>query len=229
MSKQRSHIAADLDQPILFRTTNAANADAALASGSIWLRSDAYYRQIEDQCRSDDCEGVKFAKVTIPLRVHVPNGPNIEIRGPGSIGQEIVPHYILSLHGSSISKVQLDAFGPKTFGIRNVAKLSAEILYRASLTLDCSGYRYGPVSYRSATLALSQISVGASAIQLRSAPPLYLNPLATDVLVKRPVAPFIEQDEWRIVIFTRKYLSNDVNAPLKLEVEPVHFYPYDCN
>ena len=38
--------------------------------------------------------------------------------------------------------------------------------------------------------------------------------------------PFIEQDEWRIVIFTEGYLEGDPMAALKINVEPSHFYAY---
>jgi hypothetical protein len=57
-------------------------------------------------------------------------------------------------------------------------------------------------------------------------PPLYLDPLNTDVLRKQPIRPFIEQDEWRIVIFTEGYLNDDPHAPLQIQVDPSHFYPY---
>ncbi len=57
-------------------------------------------------------------------------------------------------------------------------------------------------------------------------PPVYLNPLNTDVLRKRPIVPFIEQDEWRIVILTNGYLGDDPNAPLQLNVDPSNFYAY---
>lgn len=227
-SKSLKLIDADLDQPILFRTTSGANCDSALTSGSLWLRSDSYYRQIEDKARNDISEGINSAKTTIALNIEIPNGPVVQIKGPGAIGQQIIPHYILSLHGTSISQDQIASFGGHSFGIRNIIKLSAEVLYRASLLLDCTGYRYGPVSYRYATLALSYSQFDSSAISLGGPPPIYLNPLNTDVLTKQPIAPFIEQDEWRIVIFTRGYLEDDPNAPLKLNVDPSYFYEYDA-
>jgi hypothetical protein len=130
------------------------------------------------------------------------------------------------MHGSSISQTQLTAFGEYTFGVRNIAKLSAEILYRASQTVPCVGYRYGAVYYQHATLALSHSQIGSSAMQVAEKPSVYLNPLNTSVLRKQPVVPFIEQDEWRIVILTTGYAGEDPMAPLKINVDPAHFYPY---
>jgi hypothetical protein len=116
-------IRADLDAPILFRTTSANVYEATLATGSLWLRSDQYYREIEDEARKDDTEGVNGGKLTIPFRLQPENGPAIEIRGSGQIAQKIVPHYILSMHGSSISEGQLRSFGECSFGIKNISKL----------------------------------------------------------------------------------------------------------
>jgi hypothetical protein len=92
--------------------------------------------------------------------------------------------------------------------------------------LKCVGYRYGAVYYQYAALALSHHQIGSSAMSLGGAPPVYLNPLSTDVLRKQPVMPFIEQDEWRIVIFTEGYLEDDPTAPLRINVDPSHFYAY---
>ncbi|MBM3527857.1 MAG: hypothetical protein FJX62_07180 [Alphaproteobacteria bacterium] len=217
-------ISADFGEPILFRTTNADVYDATLKHGSLWLRSDAYYRNIEDQSRVDTSEGVNSSRPTIPMSFKIENGPSIQIFGPGAIGQKIVPHYIVSLHGSSISAEQIRAFGGHTFGIKNLSKLSAEVLYRASSLIRCNGYRYGSVSYQRTSLCLSRSTIGSAAIQLCENPPLYLNPLDTDVLRKDPVSPFIEQDEWRIAIFANGYLDGDANFPLQIKVDPSHFY-----
>jgi hypothetical protein len=219
-------IFADIEEPILFRTTNATVYEATLNSGSLWLRSDRYYREIEDQVRKDDGEGIDSGKTTIPLQFDLPGNSSIAISGDGLIGQEIVPHYILSMHGPSISVEQLHLFGGNTFGIRTISKLSTEILFRSSHLTKCVGYRFGAVYYQYATLARSLRSFGGPAIRLTDNPPVYLNPLITDVLRKLPVKPFIEQDEWRIVIFTKGYLSDDPEMPLRINVDPSHFYPY---
>jgi hypothetical protein len=176
---------------------------------------------LEDKARSDELEGGNFSSAQIPLRFR-----QITIQGPGKIGQQIIPHYVLSLHGSNITSEQRLAFGGNTFGVKSISKLSIEVLYKSSLQLKCNGYRYGPVCYQHATLNLSHHIVGSAPIQVDNNPPLYLTPFNTDVLRKSPVTPFIDQDEWRIVIFTNGYLGNDPNAPLKIHVDPSHFYPY---
>jgi hypothetical protein len=111
-------------------------------------------------------------------------------------------------------------------GVRSLSKLSAEILFQASQQVPCTGYRYGAVYYQHCALKTSLYSVGGAEIKIGENPGLFLNPVDTDVLRKRPVEPFILQDEWRIVIFVRNYLNNDQSAPLKINVAPDHFYPY---
>jgi hypothetical protein len=220
-------VCSDIDEPILFRTMNAKVYGQTLADGSLWLRSDKFYREIEDAARRDESEGINAARLGVHLTFAVPSGPLVNVRGTGRIGQLIVPHYILSLHGSSISEGQLESFGGHTLGIKSLTRLSAEVLYRCSLTgLTCRGYRFGPVSYRHSVLSQSRTQQGSAAICLAQQPPLYLNPSSTDVLQKEPVAPFIEQDEWRVVVFTDGYLDGDPNLPLKINVEPSNFYPY---
>lgn len=224
-SSQR--VSADLGDPILFRTTNDEVYRAALQEGSLWLRSADYYRQLEDQVRRDHMEGVSGGRTTIPLRLGFQNENNmLDIQGSGTIGQVIVPHYVLSLHGTSISPAQLQSFGGHTFGIRSLFKLTMEVFHQASQIIDCHRYRFGAVSYRYTALAQARAVTGSGAIQLSEKPPLYLNPADTDVLRKLPVMPFVEQDEWRVVIFTNGYVDGDVNAPLKIKVRPSHFYPY---
>jgi hypothetical protein len=171
-------------------------------------------------------EGVNTSKLTIPLRIQIPNGPFIHIEGSGDVGQQIVPHYILSLHGTSISHEQLASFGECTLGIKSLSKLSAEILYQSSLLLKCHGYRFGQVFYQHAALAQSHTQIGAAAIKLGGAPPAYLNPLNTNVLRKKPIKPFIEQDEWRVVVFTEEYLNDNPHSPLQINVDPSYFYRY---
>lgn len=226
MIRPLSPVSAEFDEPILFRTARQDVYEATLATGSLWLMSDQYFREVEDQARSDLSEGVNASTTIVPIWLKPENGPDFQIQGPGHVGQQIRPHYILSMHGSGISAEQLHAFGGCTFGIGSITKLSAEMLYRCSLILKSTGYRFGQVYYQQATLAQSHKSNGASAIQIGGVPPVYLNPLNTDVLRKQPVAPFIEQDEWRIVVFTEGYLDNDPKVPLQINVAPSHFYPY---
>lgn len=215
------------NEPILFRTVGQEVYNSSLKNGSLWLRSDTYYREIEDIARKDLSEGVNSSKLGLPIIVDVPNGPQLSFCGEGHIGQEIRSHYIVSLHGLSISKAQLNEFGGHTFGVRSIIDLSTEVLFEAAKQLRCIGYRYGQVSYQRTPLALILGSCpGAAAVKLSDNPPIYLNPPSTDVLRKDPVLPFIEQDEWRIVIFTDGYLHDDPHEPLKIEVSPKIFFPY---
>lgn len=217
-------ILTDLNEPILFRTTDAEVYEATTKRGSIWLRSDQYFRNVEDSIRADLSEGINSSRLAIPLHFEFHNGPAFQIAGSGLVGQQITPHYILSLHGNSISAEQLSSFGGHTFGVKSLSRLSAEVLYRATSAITCTGYRYGPVHYQRTSLCTTPSPIGSAAIQLRESPPLYLNPINTDVLRKDPILPFIEQDEWRIAVFTDGYLNGDSNAPLKIEVDPSHFF-----
>ena len=226
VNKPKSPVQACLNEPILFRTSTESVYRAALSEGSIWLRSAQYFRELEDAIRNDLGEGINSGTTSIPLRIAAPGAPELEVSGHGRIGQEIVPHYILSLHGSSIFPSQRMAFGGWTFGVKSLSGLSAEIVFRVSLQLPVEGYRYGQVYYQYACLAQSHSCVGSAAINISATPPLYLNPLNTDVLRKLPIAPFVEQDEWRIAVFTRGYLDQDATAPLQITVDPSHFYPY---
>lgn len=213
----------DMHEPLVFRTTSAEIYKSTTESGTIWLRSGAYNRALEDKVRNDELEGVN-AGASVPLRMKM-GGVALQMEGPGAIGQEIRPHYLMSLHGPSISTAQRNAFGSHTFGVRRLSRLSAEVLCQASKQIRSTGYRFGQVSYQFVPLGLSYFANG-SPIGLGGNPPVSFGPLNTDVLRKRPVAPFIEQDEWRIVIFTDGYLLNDADAPLRIAVDPSHFYPY---
>ncbi len=214
-----TEILADLEQPILFRTSGAAVYRAALETGSLWLRSAAYYQAIEDRARQDSAEGFNASRTTVPLRVG-----NLSMFGDGLIGQTIRPHYILSLHGTSISRGQLQAFGGHTFGVKNLFKLTMEIFHETSKVIDCSGFRYGAVSYQHTALMQTASPIGGAPVQL--ADNRYLNVASSDVLRKLPIEPFIQQDEWRIVLFTNGYLDSDPNAPLRINVQKSHFYPF---
>ena len=217
MSKAKPTIRSEAEQPIFFRTTSAHVYESTLKTGSLWLRSDQYYRNLEDKIRSDPSEGINSSRLALPLRFEVESGPFITIQGSGEVGQQIVPHYVLSLHGTSITSAQLASFGGYTFGIKCLSSLSAEILDRASSLLECDGCRFGQVSYKYPALAVSRSHVGA-AIGLSEFPPMYLNAWSTDVLRKQPTKPFIEQDEWRIVIFTKGYLNANPHVPLQINV-----------
>lgn len=218
-------IQTDHDRPIVFRTTNAEVYKRAVEEGSLWLRSSDFYRRLEDRARCDVGEGVNATTLGVPLKFKPPRGSTISISGDGRIGQMIVPHYILSLHGAGISAQQRELFGGYTFGIRCISRLSAEILYGASRSIKVAGYRFGQISYQRTALTRSFSCIGA-AIGLGGNPPEYLGSINTDVLRKDPVNPFIEQDEWRIVVFTDGIHKDDPDAPLEIRVDPNHFYEY---
>jgi len=221
-----SPIQTELGEPILFRTTGKQVYESSLATGSIWLRSDTYYRELEDKVRNDTSEGANPGTTSVPLRIAPPNGPQLNIQGPGHVGQLMVPHYLVSLHGSSIAPSEREAFGGHTFGIRSLSRLSAEVLYQCSKQIKCTGYQYGHIFYQYVAFALTLHSSGGAAIQIGDSPAHFLNPINTDALRKRPIKPFIDQDEWRIVIFTDSYVGGDASLPLKINVATTHFFPY---
>lgn len=218
-------IRTELDRPILFRTVDADVYERSVQEGSLWLRSSHYYRNLEDLARADRLEGVGGTKTHIPLRFKYESSPELTIQGPGIIGQEIVPHYILSLHGTAVSEECRRSFGGYTFGVKCIAKLAAEVLYQASRQLGVLGYRFGAVSYQHTALCVSHSSQGA-AIGFGGNPPIALKSVDSDVLRKEPAEPFIGQDEWRIVVFPTSYVNGDPNDPLKIAVSPDHFYEY---
>jgi hypothetical protein len=219
------HIQTDFDRPIIFRTVDEQVYQNTLQNGSLWLRSNQYYQRIEDQARKDVSEGVNGTRTLLPLRFATESGASFAVEGPGSIGCEIVPHYILSMHGTSISEECHRQFGGFTLGIKCIARLSAEILYQASKQLDVFSYRFGQVAYQYTALSRSYNTSGA-AIGIGGSPPVAVRSINTDVLRKEPVEPFISQDEWRIVTFPERYLDNDPDRPLKINVSPDHFFEY---
>lgn len=213
------------DRPVIFRTVGESVYSSSISDGSIWLRSSQYYRNIEDAARKDVSEGVNGTRTSFPLRFNAEGGPAITLEGTGSVGCEIIPHYIFSMHGAGISEEIRNSFGNYTFGIKCILKLSAEILYQASKQITVTGYRYGQVSYQHTALTISQHS-NTAAINIGDEPPEYIKSINTDVLRKDPVEPFIRQDEWRIAIFSPDIVGNDPNMPLKINVDPDHFFEY---
>lgn len=227
MNKKEStgEIQSQLGEPILFRTASKGVAQSTLDTGSLWLRSAEYYQAIEDDARVDTSEGINGGRPNVPLKFNV-NGTQLSIQGPGYISQSILPHYIASFHGTSIPETIRQEFGGVTFGVKCFSRLSAEVLYKVSLEVEARGYCYGQVYYQYSALALSNSVIGGAAKKIADAPPIFLNPLNTDVLRKRPLEPFISQDEWRIVVMVDSYINDDPIAPLKINVDKNHFYPY---
>jgi hypothetical protein len=213
------------DRPIIFRTVDKTVYDSTITNGSLWLRSSHYYRNIEDQTRADKSEGINGTKCSFPLNFKPLSAQAISIQGNGTIGTEIIPHYIISMHGSSILDSVRNEFGGFTMGVKCLADLSAEILYQVSQQLPVHSYRFGQVAYQRTALCMSY-NFSSTAIKLDGKPSVAIKSINTDVLRKDPVEPFIQQDEWRIAIFTNGYLNDDPNAPLKINVDPNHFYEY---
>lgn len=221
----KSTIKTKLDRPIIFRTCGREVYKSTLNTGSIWLRSSLYYRKTEDVTRQDHSEGVNGTSVLFPLRFAPKSAQAMTLQGPGSVGQEIILHYLLSMHGASISEATRQEFGGHTLGIRCIADLAADIVYQVSKQVPVNGYRYGQVAYQRTALSMSYEAYG-SAIKLSGKPSVYVKSINTDVLRKDPVEPFINQDEWRIAIFTNRYVCENHDEPLKINVDQAHFYPY---
>ena len=221
-------IEADFERPILFRTMEKDVYEKTLASGSVWLRTSHYYRAIEDDARVDKSEGVNTTTSSLPLSFKSPDGVTMTVKGEGGIGREIIPHYIMSLHGSAIRETIRNEFGGNTLGVRCFWRLASDVFLQASKQLELTGYRYGAVSYQHTAL-LSSKTGGGSAFTIGKDDPIHIRSASTDVLRKAPIEPFIGQDEWRIVLFPRTYLSNDIDEPLKINVDPSNFYRYSEN
>lgn len=221
----KNYIQANFDRPFIFRTVNDSVYKKSIEEGSIWLRSSHYYRNIEDQARVDKSEGVNGARTHFPLNLKPKSAQSLSLQGTGSIGCEIIPHYIISLHGTSIADSVRREFGGRTMGVKCIGDLSAEVLFQVSKQISVTGYRYGQVAYQYTSLCMS-LSMATAAIRLDGSPPIAIKSINTDVLRKEPIEPFILQDEWRIAVFTSGYLNNDPNEPLKINVDPKHFYEY---
>ena len=137
-----------LDRPIIFRTVDKTVYDTTLTSGSLWLRSSHYYRHIEDQTRADKSEGINGTQCSFPLHFKPPSAQALSLEGNGTIGTEIIPHYIISMHGTSITDKVRQEFGGFTMGVSCLADLSAEILFQVSQQLPVTSYRFGQVAYQ---------------------------------------------------------------------------------
>lgn len=230
LTNSESKINADFGQPFLFRTTIQKYYQSTLTTGTLCLHSSEYFRETEDRDRCDANEGANMGILTLPQRVKYEGYAGYDAIG-GSVGQIIVPHYILSLHGMSISLEQHEKFGGHTFGIKNFEKLAFDIHHEVKKQIKSDRFRKGAVCYRHTTITCSEFPDGGAIGELSSVSggkSIYIHPLSTDVLRKSPVKPFIEQDEWRIVVFTDGYLNNNSKCDLLIQVDPSHFYEYSC-
>ncbi|WP_114103391.1 hypothetical protein [Thalassospira profundimaris] len=216
------NVKTELNQPIIFRTVSKEVYYSTMECGSVWLRSNRFYQKIEDITRRDDKEGINTTQTSLGLNISSPDSPPVSIIGDGHIGCEIVPHYIMSMHGTAIKKQTRDEFGKYTLGIKNLFKLSIEVCHQVSQQIPVHAYRYGQVSYQHTALTVSDNSQGAAI----STGELSIRSINTDALRKPPIEPFTLQDEWRIVIFTEGFLEDDPEKPIKINVSPEHFYDY---
>ena len=131
---EEHQISSAVGAPILFRTTSEKVRRAALEAGSLWLRSAQYYADSEDQVRNDATEGMSASRGTIPLRLG-----GVHFTRPGTLARQSGPHYILSLHGTCISKAQHTAFGGYSFGIKEPWRLAMAIHHEVEKANRLSG------------------------------------------------------------------------------------------
>lgn len=226
MTEPLSHVLADHNHPILFRTMGKDVFQSTVEAGSVWLRSDQYYREIEDKVRQDRSEGFNGGGCTIPLRLPLGGASApLTIVGEGMIGQTLPPHYILSLHGSSISAEQHSSFGGFTVGVKSALRLAEEIYVKAKEVIGEHRWFFQQVAYQRTALTVTATPLEAAPITFGN-PPMHLSIVDATPFRKDPVWPFVEQDEWRIVLGTEGYLSNDPYEPLRINVDPGLFYPY---
>lgn len=128
-----------------------------------------------------------------------------------SYGVNLHPAYIISLHGVAIKDKTREDFWGYTFGVKSFRRLGYELAHKASKQVNVTGLELGQVSYQ----------YSAYRIQTGSLSLINSSPFRKD-----PIEPFISQDEWRIVIHVKNYIDNNPNVPLKLEVDPNHFFRY---
>jgi hypothetical protein len=218
-------IQSDIGQPIVFKTTTEPVYRSTLQAGESWLRSDEYYRQLEDQVRGDSLESSSPGRTTVPLSVSNPGGASLHFSGEGFLAERLPAHYIMSFHGTSIAEAERRGFGGYTFGVKNIMLLASAVLLKCSTQIGCFGYNWNQINYQFSGLQISDQIDGAP-IVFGDNPPRCFRTLAPNAFRKRPVQPFIDQDEWRIVIWTNGYLNSDPMLPLRIIVPAPHFYPY---
>lgn len=225
MSFQTNRIQADLGLPILFRSTCEVAYRSSTENGEIWLRSDAYFRELEDRVRNDHAESLNIGSTRLELSFETYSGLQTRIQGDGGIGEALSAHYMISLHGSSIAAETREEFGGFTFGIKNIDLLARHIFEECKRQIDCEAWAWNQVSYQYSALQVTDDGSGAG-IRLGENPSRNLKVFNAHPFKKRPVLPFILQDEWRIVIWTKGYLNGSTAEALKIRVPPSLFYRY---
>jgi len=214
-----------LEEPILFRTLKKDVYPQTLSSGSVWLRTNVFYQKLEaeDLSREDRFEGINISGLFTELNIE--GGVCIHCEDGGLIGTEHPTHYIMSLHGLNIREQVRNEFGGYTLGIRSISDLANDVLKQASKQINVTQCGFGQVSYlyhglhrtraNSTGIIVNYFVDGVSENLVQHNP---------NVFTKSPIEPFISQDEWRIVLHTDNVLDGDPMAPLKIKVDPSHFY-----
>lgn len=225
MASPLASVQSDLDLPLVFRTTKEKVYQSTTQTGDIWLWSDEHFRKLEDKVRNDELESLSAGKHLFPLFLSAPSGTPLHLHGDGSLAEQLNPHYILSLHGSSIAEHIREKFGGFTFGVTSIDLLARHIFSECSKQISCNQWNWNQVAYQHSALRISADDRGAP-LQFGHNPSRCLRIYNASPFKKRPVHPFTEQDEWRIVIWTNAYLNEDPNAPLVVRVPPSLFYRY---
>lgn len=220
-------IKTETNQLLVFRTCEKEVYDFAMNTGSLWLRTSHYYQSIEnDIVREDKLEGLSTAKISLPLIFESSRSNITTIEGEGFVGENPKKAYIISFHGISIEKKTKRGFGPKTFGIYNIEKFISDILIEAKKQLNIESYIFGKVIYQYSPVFISSSNLGGS-LKLNKVE--HLSVFDQNILRKRPIEPFILQDEFRLVLFVDEYINNNMNSILKINVSNNNFYDYSEN
>lgn len=220
-------IKTDTDQLLVFRTCEKEVYDFVMNTGSLWLRTSHYYQNIEDDiAREDKLEGLSTSKISLPLTFESSRSNITSIEGEGFIGETPEKAYIISFHGISIEQKTKRGFGPKTFGIYNIEKFINNILNEAKKQFDIKSYIFGKVIYQYSPVFISSSNLGGS-YKLNEKE--HLSIYDQNLLRKRPIEPFILQDEFRFVLFVDEYIDNNIDSILKINVSNKNFYDYSEN
>lgn len=220
MTNPKTSVQSNLDYPLIFRTSTESVYRSTTENGEIWLRSDECFRSLEDKVRNDALESLSAAGHKFPLLVS-----NLHLEGDGNLSEEFLPHYILSLHGTSIKDEVRRGFGGFTFGVKNIDLLARHIFEECRKQIACTQWEWAPIAYQYSALKISEDQTGAP-IQVGHDPSRFLGVWRPSPFRKRPIPPFIYQDEWRIVLRTNGYINRDSSVPLKVRVPPSLFYEY---
>ncbi len=216
-----------VDNPVIFRTTCGYAYAQSVDEGSLWLRPLDYFEKLEKESVGDKSEPYNVAPSR--MKVHLSDGKvwnklddNLFIKIPK------LKQYIACFHGPAISDKQRENFGGCTFSIKNVNCLITEI-YREcikqvnpfidSSTNQSRNPRFGKVFYQYVGINFTR---NVEAFQFSTG--IYLGYHLQDDFRKDPLPEFIDQDEYRFIVYVDNYISDDPEVPLKINVDPRNFY-----